>query len=279
MASKPFPQAVAACLLTGLSLAASIPVHSATLLPQLYVRNGPACLKDSELVAANPTYDEAALEDLAKDPMRILKPWYLNMPKHWSIGYAPCLGLAQEPGGAALRLFRLDDFPGIYSSIPMAPDDPILDKQRVALQEWIAKGETAHGLPLRSRLYVEDSIELGLLQRQISFAGGQGRRVVLSYAIEPSLVTRISYEFQGLSDDGEAYLHFAVPLSLEGLAERDDESHLGYAAMEIYENPQTYARYLAAVESLIAEQQTRLQPSLDQLDRLVSRIKLVDQSD
>ena len=245
---------------------------------KLTIQDGPECLEKPVLVAANPTYDEAALAALAADPMRILKPWYLNMPEHWQIGYAPCMGQAQDPGAPAVRLFRLDDFPGIYLARPLQNDDPVFGKQRESLRDWIERG-LKRGLPRSSLLYLDASPDFGVLDKPIEFEGGHGRRVLLRYAFERDLLINISYEFQGLSTDGRHYLHFEIPLAFDHLAKRDDPSHLGYTLDDVYADPNLHAEYLQAVSKLIVEHEKEIRPAIAELDRIVASIKLVADAD
>lgn len=251
--------------------------HSADsdLTARAELRDPPECAGQLELTAATPTYDEAALEILKSDPTRILKAGYWDMPEHISVDFSGCLGVDRDWNSPALRVFRIDEFAGIFSPNPVDPRGQSFVEEKDVILHWISGDPGSSGKPVPGLLMMDASVEFWTLAQQTNIVGGQGRRALVRYEIEPGLVTNIAYEFHGVSDDGELYANFLVNLSLDGLAEEVNGSHLGYSAADVYADQLTYALYMNEVRRYVEANQEQIVPSLASLDRFVTALKLV----
>jgi hypothetical protein len=227
-----------------------------------------------EMVEAQPLYDAQARKDYAANH-DLLKPGFENMPAHLRVALAPRQAGADRDTffAPALYLIPVQSYLSILDPADDESDDWIRSKL-AALQQWLAGAPQAvRDWPFPPPL---DMSPQYTAQRQaLEFGGGRGIRVLTQFVPDVGLAQsgQLSYVFQGLTADGRYYVLLTMPLSLPGLARREDETHLGFGITQLYEDRNAAARYEAAVEALLRKQRKALRPSLAELDALVRSLR------
>jgi hypothetical protein len=228
----------------------------------------PDCTVRAGHVAARPLYDAQARADLARDPMRILKPDYDNMPAHLRFDLDACYDPAGR-SGASLRVLPVAEYRHILDD--GRKSEGWVGKQFDALTRWLdGAPDAVADWPMVP--FLDMSPQFTAQRRALRFRGGRGIRVVTQFVPDVGFATSgiVRYVFQGLSDDGRDFVLLTVPLTIDGAAADDAPEHLGFTLDQLEGDADAARRYEQAVAALIAKQGTR--PALAELDALVESL-------
>ncbi|HSX58876.1 MAG TPA: hypothetical protein VLF18_01635 [Tahibacter sp.] len=258
-------RSLTAVIATGFVALLAEPLAAATIGRDGWSLRPPrGCTPHVERIDAQPTYDAQARAALARDPMRVLKPHYYDMPAHLRFDLRACYG-GPDLLDASLRVFPVADYLRIFDD-GRKPGGHVA-KEFDALRRWLAgpPGAVAHWPMIP---FLDMSPQFTVERRALRFQGGRGIRVVTQFVPDVGFATsrRVSYVFQGLSDDGRSYVLLTVPLTIVDGAADDAQEHLGFSYEQI-ERPDGAQRYERAVAKLVAKHGTT--PALAELDAVV----------
>ncbi|UXI69182.1 hypothetical protein [Tahibacter amnicola] len=231
----------------------------------------PECARPIERVPGLPLYDAQARAEYAVNPAAQMKPDYSNMPAHLKIDLAPCYG---DDGAfdAALRILPVDPYLRIMAPADRA--DPYMEEAFSDLRHWIRNADPHPGdWPMVPYLDMSPMYTAG--QKRLAFGGGRGKRVVTQFVndVDFARSRQISYVFQGLSADNQHFVLLTVPLTVEGLAERDAQTHLDFTMDALDQNLALRDEYGKAIAKHLREKAASIRPALEELDRIVMGIR------
>ncbi|MFC4455872.1 hypothetical protein [Deinococcus sonorensis] len=182
------------------------------------------------------------------------------------------------PDNGALHELNVYPVAGLLAQYPERPGEvrPQLDRLKTLLQ-------TRRVPPLASELPFLPLVPAGQVLHAavayLNFPGGHGVRYLTAYSQEVAPVTRqqVFYTFQGLSDDGRAYVSFQYDLNLKELPQ-DVTSAADRALLQTLMSPDTQ-RVQTAWNSYLTRTVKRLDaltqdPRLTRLDRFVRSVQL-----
>jgi hypothetical protein len=231
------------------------------------------CEASMEIVPAQPLYNEEEREEFARTQDH-LKPRFNAMPAHLRVDMSACVPPhADGFFSPALYLIPVQSYLPILDPADDVPL-PWLRTQLAQLQRWLADAPDAvNNWPFLP--FLDMSPQFTVQRRALTFSGGRGIRLLTQFVPDASLAQsgHLSYVFQGLSTDGTYYVLLTMPLSLPGLAQRDDTAHLGFRLDDIFRKPEEAARYAVAVDALLRERAKELRPALTELDALVRSLR------
>lgn len=223
-------------------------------------------------VDANPLYNEQERQEFATSGTH-LKPNFYNLPAHLRVDLAPGQESRDTFFAAALYLIPVQPYLSVLSPVEN-PQDTWTSQEHRALQHWLA------GPPGAVRQwpflpFLDMSPQFTVQRRALEFGGGRGIRVLTQFVPDVGFAQsgQLSYVFQGLTTDGQYYVLLTMPLSLSGLAGRDDDTHLGFTLTQLDTDRAASARYEAAIDALLRKRGKELQPDLAGLDALVRSLR------
>ena len=223
-------------------------------------------------VEANPLYNEQDRREFAATGAH-LKPDFYNLPAHLRVDLAPNQDDRNTFFAAALYLIPVQPYLSILSPVENQ-QDTWTRKEHSALQRWLAgPPEAVRDWPFLP--FLDMSPQYTVQRRALDFAGGHGIRVLTQFVPDVGFAQsgQLSYVFQGLTKDGTHYVLLTMPLTLSGLAGRDDDTHLGFTLTQLDTDRAADARYAAAIDALLRKRARELQPDLAGLDALVRSLR------
>lgn len=223
-------------------------------------------------VEANPLYNEQERQEFALNGAH-LKPGFYNLPAHLRVDLLPRKEEKEDFFTAALYLVPVQSYLSILDPTEKETDGWIRE-QHAALQQWLAgPPDAVRDWPFLP--FLDMSPQYTVQRRALEFAGGRGIRVLTQFVPDVGFAQsgQLSYVFQGLTTDGKYYVLLTMPLSLSGLAKREDDSHLGFTLTQLDTDRAADARYAAAVDALLRKRQKELRPALEELDALVRSLR------
>lgn len=233
-----------------------------------------------EKVPLFPLYSVEGWQDYQKDELNVMKPGYSNRPQHWAIRLPAALpeGISynhenadDNPIAPQILIHKADEW-GIAFTDGEHEEVGIAKIIRAMREEMNAALDEDN--PNLSPGYINASLQFMRLKRRLDFNGGHGIRLLAQGAIESDLMRLgdLHYLFLGMSDDNSVQIIATFPVSLPGLPDHDEKSHLGRSTENYPEFCKIFADYHDASVKWLEKHADEVTPSLQELDGIVQSL-------